>query len=96
MRAMFKQHAIFKTTRLVFTGMVGADEIRTVVTFAERGGRTTLTVTHDLQTAFAVSQRFSLLHEARLAFEGTREELLASEDQVIREFLSPSEQSLFR
>jgi phospholipid/cholesterol/gamma-HCH transport system ATP-binding protein len=61
----------------------------------QQEGKTTLTVTHDLQTAFAVSQRFSFLHEARLAFEGTREELLASDSQVTREFLSPSEHSLF-
>ena len=59
-------------------------------------GKTTLTVTHDLQTAFAVAQRFSFLHEARLAFEGTREELLAADSEVTREFLSPSEASLFK
>jgi phospholipid/cholesterol/gamma-HCH transport system ATP-binding protein len=62
----------------------------------QQEGKTTLTVTHDLKTAFAVSQRFSLLHEARLAFEGTREELLADDSEVIREFLAPSERSLFR
>ena len=59
-------------------------------------GKTTLTVTHDLQTAFAVSQKFSFLHEARLAFEGSREELLAADSEVTREFLSPSERSLFK
>jgi phospholipid/cholesterol/gamma-HCH transport system ATP-binding protein len=59
-------------------------------------GKTTLTVTHDLQTAFAVSQRFSFLHESRLAFEGTREELLADQSETTREFLAPSERSLFK
>ena len=62
----------------------------------QQEGKTTLTVTHDLHTAFAVSQRFSFLHEARLAFEGSREELLASDSEVTREFLSPSERSLFK
>lgn len=61
----------------------------------QQEGKTTLTVTHDLPTAFAVSQRFSFLHRARLAFEGTREELLAAESEVTREFLSPTEHSLF-
>jgi phospholipid/cholesterol/gamma-HCH transport system ATP-binding protein len=62
----------------------------------QQEGKTTLTVTHDLHTAFAVSQRFSFLHQARLVFEGSREELLAADSEVTREFLSPSERSLFK
>ena len=62
----------------------------------QQEGKTTLMVTHDLQTAFEVSQRFSFLHRARLAFEGTREELLSSRCEEVAEFLAPSEASLFR
>jgi len=52
-------------------------------------------VTHDLATAFATSQRFSLLHESRLAFEGTEEELRACQLATVQEFLHPTDASLF-
>jgi phospholipid/cholesterol/gamma-HCH transport system ATP-binding protein len=52
-------------------------------------------VTHDLETAFAVSQRFSFLHQARLAFEGTEEEMKRCPLPEIREFLAPTDRSLF-
>lgn len=58
-------------------------------------GKTTLMVTHDLDTAFKVSDRFSFLHEARIVFDGSREEMLASELPSIREFLRPTDSSLF-
>jgi phospholipid/cholesterol/gamma-HCH transport system ATP-binding protein len=52
-------------------------------------------VTHDLITAFAISEQFSFIHEARLIFDGTEEEMLQSELPAIREFLKPSDSSLF-
>jgi len=58
-------------------------------------GKTTLMVTHDLATAFAVSERFSFIHDARLIFDGTRDEMLNSESPGIREFLGPTDASLF-
>jgi phospholipid/cholesterol/gamma-HCH transport system ATP-binding protein len=58
-------------------------------------GKTTLMVTHDLATAFAVSERFSFIHKARLIFNGTREEMLVSRLPAIREFLEPTNSSLF-
>jgi phospholipid/cholesterol/gamma-HCH transport system ATP-binding protein len=58
-------------------------------------GKTTLMVTHDLVTAFAVSQRFSFLHKARMVFEGTKDDMLSSRLPAIREFLEPTEESLF-
>jgi phospholipid/cholesterol/gamma-HCH transport system ATP-binding protein len=58
-------------------------------------GKTTLMVTHDMETAFSVSQRFSFIHKAHLIFDGTREEMLCSTLPEIREFLSPTDESLF-
>jgi phospholipid/cholesterol/gamma-HCH transport system ATP-binding protein len=75
---------------------VGVYNIIHLIKRLQQQGKTTLMVTHDLHTAFEVSQRFSFLHEARLVFEGTKEELLAADMQVTREFLSPSEDSLFK
>lgn len=58
-------------------------------------GKTTLMVTHDLATAFVTSERFTFLHRARLVFEGNEEEMKNSRIPEVREFLQPTEQSLF-
>jgi phospholipid/cholesterol/gamma-HCH transport system ATP-binding protein len=74
---------------------VGVYNIQDLMLRLQREGKTTLMVTHDLVTAFAVSQRFSFIHEARLVFEGTEQEMLGSTDPAIREFLRPTDDSLF-
>jgi phospholipid/cholesterol/gamma-HCH transport system ATP-binding protein len=58
-------------------------------------GKTTLMVTHDMETAFAVSRKFSFIHKAHLIFDGTREEMLQSAIPEIREFLKPTDESIF-
>ncbi|BEH11070.1 MULTISPECIES: ABC transporter ATP-binding protein [Geobacter] len=75
---------------------VGVYNIQHLMLRLQGEGKTTLMVTHDLETAFAVSERFSFLHEARLLFEGTEEEMRRCAVPDIREFLTPSEASLFR
>ena len=74
---------------------IGVYNIRQLMLRLQKEGLTTLMVTHDLETAFAVSQRFSFIHQARLIFEGTEEEMLISPTPEIREFLRPTDQSLF-
>jgi phospholipid/cholesterol/gamma-HCH transport system ATP-binding protein len=74
---------------------VGVHNIRRLMKRLQDEGKTTLMVTHDLETAFAVSERFSFLHNCRLVFEGTQEEMLASKKPEIREFLSPSGKSAY-
>jgi phospholipid/cholesterol/gamma-HCH transport system ATP-binding protein len=74
---------------------IGVFNIRHLMLRLQNEGKTTLMVTHELETAFAVSRRFSFLHQGRLVFEGTREALLASEIPEILEFLAPTEGSLF-
>lgn len=75
---------------------VGVYNIQHLMLGLQGEGKTTLMVTHDLETAFAVSERFSFLHDARLLFEGTEEEMRRCGVPDIREFLKPSEASLFR
>lgn len=74
---------------------IGVFNIVSLMQRLQQDGKTTLMVTHDLPTAFATSQRFSLLHESRLAFEGTEAELRSCPLAVAQEFLHPSAASLF-
>jgi phospholipid/cholesterol/gamma-HCH transport system ATP-binding protein len=48
---------------------------------------TALIVTHDMPLCFSVSDRVGMLHEGRVAFEGTVDELRASELPELRAFL---------
>ena len=74
---------------------IGVYNICHMIRRLQTEGTTALLVTHDLETAFGVSDRFSFIHKARFIFEGTKEEMLRSELPEIREFLAPSEGSLF-
>ncbi len=74
---------------------VGVYNIRNLMKRLQQEGKTTLMVTHDLDTAFDVSERFSFIHKAHMVFDGTKEEMLSSELPEIREFLSPTDESLF-
>jgi len=74
---------------------VGVYNICHLIRRLQQEGKTTLMVTHDLVTAFAVSERFSFIHDARLIFDGTREEMMQSAMPAIREFLKPTDTSLF-
>ncbi len=75
---------------------IGVYNIQQLMLALQRQGKTTLMVTHDMPTAFAVSDRFSFIHNGRLVFEGTREEMERSPLPEIAEFFSPTLASLFR
>lgn len=74
---------------------IGVFNICNLMQRLQAEGKTTLMVTHDLATAFATSQRFTFLHKARMLFEGTEEEMKASSIPEVREFLAPTDSSLF-
>ncbi len=74
---------------------IGVYNVCNVIRLLQAEGKTILMVTHDLETAFNVSDRFSFIHKARMIFEGTREEMLAFDHPAIREFLHPTDESLF-
>ena len=74
---------------------VGVYNICNLMKRLQTEGKTTLMVTHDLATAFAVSQRFCFIHKGNLVFEGTSEEMLVCNLPEIREFLTPTDESLF-
>jgi phospholipid/cholesterol/gamma-HCH transport system ATP-binding protein len=48
---------------------------------------TSITVTHDMQSAFKVGDRIVMLHEGKLIFDGTPQEIQKSEVPVVRRFV---------
>jgi len=50
-------------------------------------GVTSVVVTHDLGSAFTVGDRVALLHEGRIRAVGTPDQIRASEDPVVRQFI---------
>jgi phospholipid/cholesterol/gamma-HCH transport system ATP-binding protein len=50
-------------------------------------GVTGLVVTHDMRSAFCVGDRIAMLHEGRIRQVGTRAELQATADPVVRQFI---------
>jgi phospholipid/cholesterol/gamma-HCH transport system ATP-binding protein len=48
---------------------------------------TTVVVTHDMRTARRVGNRVMMLHERKLYANGTPEEIFASQDPVVRQFI---------
>lgn len=50
-------------------------------------GVTSVVVTHDLRSAFAVGDRIALLHEGRIRAAGTPDAIRGSDDPVVRQFI---------
>jgi len=57
---------------------------------------TSITVTHDMNSAFKVGNRIVMLHEGKVVFDGTPKEIQASDNEVVRRFVQgeASEQEL--
>jgi phospholipid/cholesterol/gamma-HCH transport system ATP-binding protein len=53
----------------------------------ERFGMTSIVVTHDMKTAFAVGDHIAYLHDGRIYFYGTPRELEGCPDRLIQDFL---------
>jgi len=50
-------------------------------------GVTSIVVTHDMQSAYRVSDRIGMLHGGRIRFVGTPAEIREAEDPVVRAFI---------
>jgi phospholipid/cholesterol/gamma-HCH transport system ATP-binding protein len=58
-----------------------------IISISERLSVTSVTVTHDLRSAARVGRRILMLHEGRIYFNGTPEELYKSEDPIVSRFV---------
>jgi phospholipid/cholesterol/gamma-HCH transport system ATP-binding protein len=50
-------------------------------------GVTSIVVSHDMRSVFRMASKVALLHDRHIVFFGEPEEMIASEDPYIREFL---------
>ena len=67
---------------------VVADSInRLIRRLQQRFGVTSIVVSHDMKSAVHVADRIAYLHEGRIYFHGTPDELQQSNDSLIQDFL---------
>ena len=68
---------------------VVADSIdRLIISVREQLKVTTLAVTHDMRSAGRIGQRILMLHQGRIHFTGTPEEVFKSADPVVKRFVN--------
>ncbi len=58
-----------------------------IMKMADELGVTGVVITHDMDSAFRIADRIAMLHEGRNRFEGTPEELRATDDPVVKGFI---------
>ena len=58
-----------------------------IMRLQERFGMTSIVVTHDMKSAFQVSNHIAYLHEGRIYFHGTAQELQQTDDRILQDFL---------
>lgn len=67
---------------------ISADAInRLIQQLDQELGVTSIVVTHDMNSAFRVGERFALLNEGRIVFEGSADEARATVDGPMRQFV---------
>ena len=55
---------------------------------------TSVVVTHDMQSAYTIGDRIALLHQGRIRSTGTPDEVRASRDPVLRQFVEGTSEEL--
>jgi len=60
---------------------------RLILKMARELGVTSLVVTHNMESAFRIADRIAFLHEGRIRFTGTPEEVRGSDDPIVRAFI---------
>jgi phospholipid/cholesterol/gamma-HCH transport system ATP-binding protein len=61
---------------------------RLIIKFQKSGNITTVIVTHEMSTVYDVVDRVILLHDGKIRFSGTPDEIKASEDVVVKQFIN--------
>jgi phospholipid/cholesterol/gamma-HCH transport system ATP-binding protein len=66
---------------------VAARRVDAMIRELEARGLTQIVVSHDLASILSVADRIAMLHDGRVHIEGTKDELAAAPDPVVRQFL---------
>lgn len=61
-----------------------------IVDMDEKLGVTSVVVTHDMRSAFKISDRIALLYQGKIAFSGTPREIESSDLPLVRQFIAGS------
>jgi phospholipid/cholesterol/gamma-HCH transport system ATP-binding protein len=59
-----------------------------IVSVRERLHVTTIAVTHDMRSARRIGQRIMMLHEGKIYFEGTPDEVFSTDDPIVSQFVT--------
>jgi len=73
---------------------INVTRVRRLMLGVKERGVTSVTATHDMRTAFTLSDRLALLHEGRVAVVGTPDELRASDDPRLEAYVRSSKMRL--
>jgi phospholipid/cholesterol/gamma-HCH transport system ATP-binding protein len=60
---------------------------RLIMRMADELGATQIVITHDMESAYRISDRIAMLHEGRVRIIGTPEEIRTSSDPIVRGFI---------
>ena len=60
---------------------------RLILSLKDKLQVTSVAVTHDMQSAFTISDRIAMIDEGRVIFEGTPEEIRRADDPRVRDFI---------
>ena len=60
---------------------------RLVIKLREELGVTSVVITHDMKSAYRVGDRIAMLHDGRIRFVGTPDQIRATDDPVVRAFI---------
>ena len=72
-----------------WSGRIRSDSIdQLIVRVRERLEVTTVAVTHDMRSARRIGQRILMLHQGRIHFSGTPEEIFQTQDPVVYRFVN--------
>ena len=68
---------------------MATDNVDQMIRDAARAfGVTSVVISHDMASVFRIADRIALMHEGRVRVAGTPEEIMASSDPVLRQFLA--------
>ncbi|MCX7012908.1 MAG: ABC transporter ATP-binding protein [Candidatus Sumerlaeota bacterium] len=63
-----------------------------IARYQRRFGFTAIVVSHDIPDVFAISHRVAMLEKGRIIFDGTADEIVASPDPLVQQFIQGKEE----